>query len=52
VVDAVVDPLALSLPSHSPFHTVKGYTLSLMKQVLTGRLDDVIETIEHNVRLV
>jgi pyruvate dehydrogenase (quinone) len=52
VVDAVVDPFALSLPSHAPFHTVKGYTLSLMKQVLTGRLDDVIETIEHNVRLV
>ena len=52
VVDAVVDPLALSLPSHAPFHTVKGYTLSLMKQVLTGRLDDVIKTIEHNVRLV
>ncbi len=52
VVDAVVDPLALSLPSHSPFHTVKGYTLSLTKQVLTGRLDNVIETIEHNVRLV
>jgi pyruvate dehydrogenase (quinone) len=52
VVDAVVDPLALSLPSHSPFHTVKGYTLSFAKQVLTGRLDDVIKTIEHNVRLV
>src|SRR6202166_2071771 len=29
VVDAVVDPFALSLPSHVPFHTVKGYTLSL-----------------------
>jgi pyruvate dehydrogenase (quinone) len=52
VVDAVVDPLALSMPSHVPFHTVKGYTLSLTKQVLTGRLDNVIETIEHNVRLV
>jgi pyruvate dehydrogenase (quinone) len=52
VVDAVVDPLALSLPSHAPFHTVKGYTLSFAKQVLTGRLDNVIKTIEHNVRLV
>ena len=28
VVDAVVDPFALSLPSHSPFHTVKGFTLA------------------------
>jgi pyruvate dehydrogenase (quinone) len=52
VVDAVVDPLALSMPSHAPFHTVKGYTLSLTRQVLAGRLDNVIETIEHNVRLV
>jgi pyruvate dehydrogenase (quinone) len=52
VVDAVVDPLALSLPSHVPFHTVKGYTLSLAKQVLSGRLDSVIKTMEHNIRLV
>ena len=52
LVDAVVDPLALSLPSHVPLHTVAGYTLSLAKQVLTGRMDTVIKTIEHNVRLV
>jgi pyruvate dehydrogenase (quinone) len=52
VVDAVVDPLALSLPAHVPLHTATGYTLSLAKQVLAGRLDDVIETIEHNVHLV
>ncbi len=52
VVDAVVDPFALSLPSHVPFHTVKGYTLSLAKQVLAGRMDSIIKTIERNVRLV
>jgi pyruvate dehydrogenase (quinone) len=52
VVDAVVDRFALSLPSHVPFHTVKGYTLSLAKQVLSGRMDAVIETIEHNIRLI
>jgi pyruvate dehydrogenase (quinone) len=52
VVDAVVDPLALSLPSHVPFHTAKGFTLSMAKQVLSGRLDTVIRTMEHNVRLV
>jgi hypothetical protein len=45
------DPYALSLPSHVPFHTAKGYTLSLAKQVLAGRLDDVIKTMERNVRL-
>jgi pyruvate dehydrogenase (quinone) len=52
VVDAVVDPYALSLPAHVPFHTAAGYTLSLAKQVLGGRLDDVIKTMERNVRLV
>jgi pyruvate dehydrogenase (quinone) len=52
VVDAVVDPYALSLPSHVPFHAAEGYTLSLAKQVLAGRFDDVIKTIERNVRLI
>ena len=52
VVDAVVDPLALSLPSHVPFHTAKGFTLSLAKQVWSGKMDEVIKTMEHNVRLL
>ena len=52
VVDAVVDPFALSLPSHVPFHTAKNYTLSMARQVLSGRMDAVIKTIERNVRLV
>jgi pyruvate dehydrogenase (quinone) len=52
VVDAVVDPFALSLPSHVPFHTAKGYTLSMAKQVLSGHMDGVIKTIERNVRLI
>jgi pyruvate dehydrogenase (quinone) len=52
VVDAVVDRFALSLPAHVPFHVAKGYTLSMAKQVLSGHIDTVIKTIEHNVRLV
>ena len=52
VIDAVVDPYALSLPSHVPLHTAMGYTLSLAKQVLAGRFDDVIKTTERNVRLI
>src|SRR5271170_7768429 len=52
VVDAVVDPFALSLPAHVPFHTAKTYTLSLAKQVLSGQMDSVIKTIERNVRLI
>src|SRR5580698_474140 len=39
VVDVVVDPFALSLPSHVPFHTAAGFTLSIAKQVLTGKMD-------------
>jgi pyruvate dehydrogenase (quinone) len=51
-VDTVVGPYALALPSHVPLHTMKGYTLSVAKQVLTGRMDAVIKTMEHNIRLV
>ena len=52
VVDVVVDRYALSLPSHIPAATVKGFTLSMAKQVLSGKMDEVIETVEHNVRLL
>ena len=52
IVDAVVDPFALAMPSHSPFHTVKGFTLSFAKQVLSGRLDTVIKEIGRNVGIV
>jgi pyruvate dehydrogenase (quinone) len=52
VVDVVVDPYALSLPAHLPFHAVTGFTLSLAKQVLSGKMDSVIKTIERNTGLV
>src|ERR1700723_2331546 len=52
VVDAVVDPFALSMPSHVPFHAAKGFTMSLAKQVWNGRLDTVIKTMERNVGIV
>jgi pyruvate dehydrogenase (quinone) len=52
VVDAVVDPFALSLPAHVPFHAAKGFTLSLAKQVWSGKMDEVIKTIERNVGLI
>jgi len=52
VVDAVVDPFALAMPSHSPLHTVKGFTLSFARQVLSGRLDTVIKEMKHNVGIV
>src|SRR6202030_3272776 len=52
VVDAVVDPYALSLPAHVPFHVAERFTLSLAKQVLNGKMDSVIKTIERNIRLI
>jgi pyruvate dehydrogenase (quinone) len=52
VVDAVVEPFALSLPSHVPLHTFTGFTMSVAKQVWNGKMDDVIKTIERNVKLV
>ena len=52
VVDMVVDPYALAVPSHVPAATAKGFTLSIAKQVLSGQMDQVIETVKHNVRLV
>lgn len=52
VADVVVDPYALSLPSHLSFHAVTGFTLRLAKQVLSGKMDSVIKTIERNTGLV
>src|SRR5271165_2920453 len=52
VVDAVVDPYALSLPAHVPFHVAESFTLSLAKQVLSGKMDSVIKTIQRNIRLI
>jgi pyruvate dehydrogenase (quinone) len=52
VVDAVVDPYALALPSHVPFHVAGGFTLSFAKQILSGKMDSLIKTIERNVGLV
>jgi pyruvate dehydrogenase (quinone) len=52
VVDVVVDPYALAMPSHVPFHTIKGYTLSVAKQVLNGKMDSLVKTAERNIRLL
>src|ERR1700722_7536615 len=52
VVDAVVDPQALSLPSHVPFHVAKNFTLSLAKQVWNGKMDSVVKEIKRNVGLL
>ena len=52
VVDAVVDAYALSMPSHVPLKVAAGFTLSMAKQVLSGKMDSVIKTVERNTGLV
>ncbi len=52
VLDVVVDPYALALPSHVPFHVAQGFTLSMAKQVLGGKMDSVIQTIESNTGII
>ncbi|HEX3979480.1 MAG TPA: thiamine pyrophosphate-dependent enzyme [Solirubrobacteraceae bacterium] len=52
LLDAVVEPYALSLPSHVSFGEAEGFSLSLAKQALNGTLDDVVHTVKANVHLV
>jgi pyruvate dehydrogenase (quinone) len=52
LLDAVVDPQALSLPPHITFGMAEGFSLSMAKQALHGNLDEVVETVKRNVRVV
>ncbi len=45
-------PVCLSLPAHVSAETVGDFTLSLARQAVAGQRDEVIETVEHNIRLV
>jgi len=49
VVDAVVDPNALAVPSHVPMHTATGFTLSAWKQIASNRprllVDEIIDNL-------
>ncbi len=51
VVDAVVDPFALSIPSHIPAHTAAGFTLSAWRQLTSGEGNLLTEEIKHNLEL-
>ncbi len=52
LLDAVVEPDALSLPPHVSFGEAEGFSLSFAKQALNGNIDDVIQTVKRNVHLV
>jgi pyruvate dehydrogenase (quinone) len=51
VVDAVVDPFALSIPSHVPLETAKGFTLSAWHQFISGHSEILVGEIKHNLGL-
>jgi len=50
IVDVVTDPNAVSLPSHIVPEMVLGFGLTMGKLVLSGHIDEVVETIETNIR--
>jgi pyruvate dehydrogenase (quinone) len=50
LIDVVTDPNALSMPSHISADQVKGFGITMMKLVLSGHIDEVIETVEGNIR--
>jgi pyruvate dehydrogenase (quinone) len=52
VIDAVVDPHALSIPSHIPGHVATGFTLSTWKQVASGHPKLLIDEVKKNLGLV
>jgi pyruvate dehydrogenase (quinone) len=50
LIDVVTDSNALSLPSHISSDQVVGFGLTWGKLVLSGHIDEVLDTIETNVR--
>jgi hypothetical protein len=49
LIDVVTDGNALSLPSHIEPAMIVGFGLTMGKLVLTGHVDEVVETIEANI---
>ncbi|MFI5783217.1 thiamine pyrophosphate-dependent enzyme [Nocardia sp. NPDC051570] len=52
LLDAVVDPAALSMPPHVSFGMAEGFALSLAKQALHGDLGEVVDTATRNIHLL
>lgn len=50
LLDVVTDPNALSLPSHITAGQVEGFALTMSKLVLSGHIDEVVDTVEANIR--
>ena len=52
LIDVVTDPNALSMPSHISADQVEGFGVAMMKMVLSGHIDEVVDTVEANIRNV
>jgi pyruvate dehydrogenase (quinone) len=52
LIDVVTDPNALSLPPHVDYKQVKGMALATGKLLLSDRIEEVVNTLEANVRQV
>ncbi|MDR2564606.1 MAG: ubiquinone-dependent pyruvate dehydrogenase [Bifidobacteriaceae bacterium] len=52
VLDVVVDPTALSMPSHLPTSTAEGFTLSSIKRVFHGELPELVHEAADNARIL
>lgn len=50
LIDVVTDPNALSLPSHITAGQVERFALTMSKLVLSGHIDEVVDTVEANIR--
>jgi pyruvate dehydrogenase (quinone) len=50
LIDVVTDPNAVSLPSHIEPEMIVGFGLTMGKLVLSGHIDEVVDTIEANIR--
>jgi pyruvate dehydrogenase (quinone) len=52
LIDVVTDANALSIPSHADRSQAVGFALAMGKMVLSGNIEEVVATIEGNIRHV
>jgi pyruvate dehydrogenase (quinone) len=50
LIDVVTDANALSIPSHADRSQAVGFALAMGKKVLSGNIEEVVATIEGNIR--
>src|SRR5580698_4520924 len=50
LIDVVTDANALSIPSHADRSQAVGFALAMGKMILSGNIDEVVATIEGNIR--